>query len=68
MSIREKVNELKINGVVEKSASYDKLIEKVEEYKLMPKQEEKLQENNIMLKKNKQGILKTILKRIFFNM
>ena len=68
MSIREKVKELKIYGVVEKSASYDKLIEKVEEYKLMPKQEEKLQENNIMPKKNKQGILKTILKRIFCNM
>ena len=61
MSIREKVKELKIYGVVEKSASYDKLIEKVEEYKLMPKQEEKFQENNIMLKQNKQGILKTIL-------
>ena len=68
MSIREKVKELKIYGVVEKSASYDKLIEKVEEYKLMPKQEEKFQENNIMLKQNKQGILKTILKRIFCNM
>ena len=67
MSIREKVNELKINGVVEKSASYDKLIKKVEEYKLMPKQEEKLQENNIMLKQNKQRILKTIIKRIFCN-
>ena len=68
MEIIKKANELKIYGVVEKSASYDKLIEKVEEYKLMPKQEEKLQENNIIPKKNKQGILKTILKRIFCNM
>ena len=39
MSIREKVKELKIYGVVEKSAGYDKLIEKVEEYKTMSKQE-----------------------------
>ena len=39
MSIREKVKELKIYGVVEKSAGYDKLIEKVEEYKIMSKQE-----------------------------